>query len=127
MSKSAKSDRRLVGIWRSDRRRTFRHFKPKANCPPQSLRKFKAMFGKLVVRWGRSICYTDLDGHRVSARYEVVASDSVSVIVRLRDTTGGEDRLQQIHFDGNFYWVALSGGNICEFFRRVPRSTGPQS
>lgn len=115
-----KSDRRLVGTWQSDRRRTFRHFKPKAGCSPQGLRKLKALFGKLVITWGRGVYHTELDGHRSSARYEVVASDSTSVVVRTRDVVSGEDRLQQIHFDGDSYWVSLLGGNICEFFRRVP-------
>lgn len=115
-----KTDRRLLGTWRSDRRRTFRHFKPKAGCPPKSLRKLKALFGKLVVKWGRGVCYTELVGHRESTRYDVVASDTASVVVRLRDELSGEDRLHHIHFDGDYYWVALSGGSICEFFRRVP-------
>lgn len=116
----AKSDRRLLGTWQSDRRRTFRHFKPKAGCSPHSLRKFKAMFGKLVVQWDRGVYHTELDGHRSSARYEVVASDAESVVVRSRDELSGEDRLQHIHFDEDSYWVALAGGSICEFFRRVP-------
>jgi hypothetical protein len=117
---AGKTDRRLLGTWVSDRRRTFRHFKPKAGCPPQSLRKFKAIFGKLAVKWGRRFYHTELDGHRRSARYEVVASDASSVVVRSRDELSGEDQLQHIHFDGDYYWVALSGGSLCEFFRRVP-------
>ena len=119
----AKTDPRLLGTWRSDRRRTFRHFKPKAGCPPQSLRKFRALFGKLVVTWGRSVVRTELNGHRWSARYEVVARDAVSVVVRVWDESGGEDGLQHVHFAGDYYWVALAGGSVCEFFRRVPPVT----
>lgn len=113
-----KMDRRLLGTWKSDRARTFRHFRPKPNCPPASLRKLKAMFGKLTVRWGRRKCYTDLDGYRDVSNYEVIARDSVSVVVRLPDFLSGEPRLHHIHFDGEYYWIPLSGG-LCEFFRRV--------
>ncbi len=120
----AKFDDRLLGAWRSDRRRTFRYFKPKTGASPASLRKLKAIFGKLIVRWGRGQYHIDLDGYHRSASYEVVASDSVSVIVRSRDEMSGEDRLQQIHFEGDYYWVAL-GGRMCEFFRRLPPEVEP--
>jgi hypothetical protein len=113
-------DSRLLGTWRSDRRRTFRHYKPKAGCSPQALAGLKAMFGKLVVRWGRGKYHTELEGHRESGGYEVVASDSVSVVVRYQDFLSGEDRLRQIHFDGDYYWIALGGG-LCEYFRRIKR------
>jgi hypothetical protein len=113
-----KADRRLLGTWKSDRRRSFRNIRPKPGCRPAALRKLKALFGKLVVRWGRVKYYTDLDGFRSSARYEVVARDSTSVVVRYLDSEGGEGRLQQIHFEGDHYWIALGGG-LCEYFRRV--------
>lgn len=118
--RASKPDKRLLGTWRSDRRRTLRYFKPKAWCTPSRLRKFKALFGKLVVEWAHGAYHTEFDGHKVTAPYEVVARDSVSVVVQVRDVLSGEDRLQHIHFDGDYYWVALSGGGICEFFRRVP-------
>lgn len=119
-SRAAKIDPRLLGTWRSDRRRTLRHFKPKPGCPPQSLRRFKALFGKLVVEWGRGGCRTELDGYGKSVLYEVVATDATSVVVRSRDERTGQHCLQHIHFDGDYYWVAIGNGSLCEFFRRVP-------
>jgi hypothetical protein len=116
---SAKSDPRLLGTWRSDRRRTFKHFKPKANCPPRSIRKLKALFGKLVVKWDRGLFHTELDGHCTSTPYVVLGSDSVSVVIRSKHSLFGEERLQHIHFEGDCYWIALPGGQLCEFFRRV--------
>ena len=116
---SAKSDPRLLGIWRSDRRRTFKHFKPKAKCPPSSFRKFKALFGELVVKWDRGVVHIELDDYRSATPYVVLASDAVSVVVRSKDPLSGEERIQQIHFEGDCYWVALPGGRLCEFFRRV--------
>ena len=116
-----KMDRRLPGTWRSDRRRTFRHWTPHPKASPQAVRKLKALFGKMVVTWGRSKVHTDLDGYRTSEKYEVVASDSVSVVVRLQDTVSDEERLHQIHFDGEGYWIQTPIEGIREHFRRVPR------
>jgi hypothetical protein len=113
-----KLDRRLLGTWQSDRRRTFRHFKPKAGTTPGHLRKLKALFGKLVIRWGRGRYDTELDGHRDSGNYEVIGGDVESVVVRYRDALTGQDRITQIHFAGDHYWLSINGGLI-EWFRRV--------
>jgi len=115
-----KSDSRLLGAWRSDRRRTFRYFKPKVNCPARSLRKFRALLASSSsggITTSTIPNWTDTKQH---TRYDVLGSDAVSVVIRSRNELVGEDRLQQIHFDGDWYWVALPGGSICEFFRRVP-------
>ena len=117
-------DRRLIGSWKSDRRRTFKHYRPKAGCSAASLRKFKALFGKLVIRWGRTKSYSELDGHQSVAAYEVVASDADSVVIRYHDTLAGEDRLRQIHFVDDYYWITVGGG-LCEWFRRVPSGDAP--
>ncbi len=73
----------------------------------------------MVVTWGRSKVHSDFDGTRSSKKYEVVASDSVSVVVRSRDFLSDEDRLLHIHFEGDWYWIETSFGNIREYFRRV--------
>ena len=111
-------DRRLLGTWRSDRRRTFRHFKPKPGAAPESLRKLRSLFGKLVIHWERGRYSTELDGHRDAGEYEVIASDAKSVVVCCRDPRTDRETLQQIHFDGDYYWIALDG-RLIEWFRRV--------
>ena len=116
--RAPKYDSRLIGTWQSDRRRTFMHFKPKWGCPPQNLRKLKAMFGKLVIRWGRGRCHTELDGYCDSDTYEVIARDTSSVVIRYRDGITEMDRIQHIHFEENDYWIAVSG-RLIEWFRRV--------
>jgi hypothetical protein len=115
---SRKWDRRLLGLWRSDRARTLRYFKPRASCSPETFRKFKAIFGKLEIHWRRGRCHTSLDGQSATLVYEVVASDALSVVVRYYDDLGGENRLQQINFDGDRYFITLGGG-FCEFFRKI--------
>jgi hypothetical protein len=118
---SLKTDRRLQGTWRSDRRRTFRFYKPGPRSTVEGQRKFRSIFGKLIVRWTARRCHlewdgTRFDGERSSQPYEVVASDETSVIVR----SGGV--LRQIHFDGDYYWIAIDGG-LCEYFRRIAGKT----
>lgn len=114
-----KSDSRLLGTWQSDRRRTFRHWKPKPGCRPVALRRFKAMFGELVVRWTRKRCYSELGEFRSADPYEVVARDSSSVVIRVWDEFVEEYRVRQIHFEGeDRYWITVSP-NLSECFRRV--------
>jgi hypothetical protein len=112
-----KVDRRLLGTWRSDRRRTLQFYKPGPHSTPKGHRKVKSIFGKLIVRWTARRCHCDLDGTRWTDSYEIVASDDTSVVVR---TTGldGKPALSQIHFEGDYYWIAV-GGFLCEYFRRI--------
>jgi hypothetical protein len=109
----SKVDRRLLGTWRSDRRRTFQYFKPGPKSTPKGWRKLRSIFGKLTVRWTARRWYSDLEGFRSSAAYEVVASDETSVVVRSADS---ED-LVHIHFEGDYYWMAKHGTH-CEYFKR---------
>ena len=59
-----------------------------------------------------------MDGDKWSNAYEVIASDQYSVVVRSKDDLSAELRLQQIHFEGDWYWLAISPG-LCEYFKRV--------
>lgn len=90
------------------------------------MRQFKGLFGKMVVQWGRGVFRSDLDGFRTVEKYTVVAADSTSVVVKVPGPLGPERQLQQIHFEGEYYWVALGGG-LCEYFRRVPRARPNQA
>lgn len=118
-----KWDKRLLGTWKSDRRRTFQHWKPSPGCSAATERKFKSLFGKLMITWKRGTLITEYDGDPFEARpYEVVARDSESVVIRCRDFLcdfpDAEDCLYQIHFDEEFYWIALGNG-FCEYFRKI--------
>jgi hypothetical protein len=112
---STKSDKRLTGTWQSDRRKTFQNYRPDKSISAAHLRRFKALFGKFTVRWGRTKYYTELDGFRDSGNYEIVASDETSVVIRHTDFITGQSELKQIHFEGDYYWFPL-GGNLTEWF-----------
>jgi hypothetical protein len=116
-------DKRLLGTWKSDRRRTFQHWKPSPGCSASSDQKFKALFGKMIVTWKRGTMLSGFDGDPPNTRpYEVVARDSESVVIRYRDLVSeyldAEDHLCQIHFVEDYYWIALGSG-LCEYFRKI--------
>ncbi|HEV8067803.1 MAG TPA: hypothetical protein VGP76_08695 [Planctomycetaceae bacterium] len=118
----SKVERRLLGTWRSDRRRTLQFYKPGPQSTHKGHGKFKSIFGKLIVRWTARRCYfefdgTRFDGERWSEPYEVVATDETSVVVRTAGVDGAPV-LSQIHFEGDYYWIAVSGF-LCEYFRRI--------
>lgn len=115
-------ERRLLGTWRSDRRTTFRHLRARVGSTPAQVRRFKSLFGRMEVRWTRSRVYSRMSSGDADWNwqpYEVIASDSSSVVVRTPDVTPGEEwRLFQIVFDGDLYWVTAWPG-LPEAFRRV--------
>jgi hypothetical protein len=113
-SQTPKIDRRLLGVWRSDRGRTFRNYKPGPKSTPRSSRRFKAIFGKLRVRWTRKFVYTEYEASRSRSSYAVVASDRISVVVCI------DDELLHVHFEGDHYWIGVKG-ILCEHFNRVKR------
>jgi hypothetical protein len=108
-----KSDRRLLGSWRSDRLRTLRHYKHGPKSPSASRRRFKSIFGKLVVRWTRKFVYTEFERPVERQAYEIVARNASSVVVRFAD---GE--LMHIHFEDDWYWIGVHGV-MCEYFKRI--------
>ena len=113
------TDRRLLGAWKSDRLRTFKGFTPSPDASAEAVDKLKAIFGKLVVRWEPRAFHTDLDGIKESTAYEIVASDSESVVIRFFDAFFQEQRLKQIYFEGDHYWIWTLGCGMREYFKRV--------
>jgi hypothetical protein len=116
--RKVKTDRRLLGTSKSDRRLTFKHFTPSPTSTPAELRRFKAIFGKMLVRWGTRYVYVQLGESNWKDTYEIVAQDSVSVVVRSFNDVLNEDRLSQIFFEEDCYWF-WTPWNMREFFRRV--------
>ena len=111
-------DSRLRGLWQSDRRLTFRHYQPPRKLTPARLRKFKSIFGKLKVRWGNGLVTTEYNGFKWKDAFEIIGRDSVSVVIRGYNEILGEDRIQQIFFEPDYYWFWTPWG-MREFFRRV--------
>lgn len=110
-------DKRLLGTWKSDRTKTFAEFVPRRRCSRVWLRKFKSLFGKLVIRYTPRKMHEDYDGNKGSGDYQVLGKDSESVVIRFYSTLWKQWQIQQLHFDGDHYWVWVYG--MREFFRKV--------
>lgn len=107
---------RLRGVWKSDRKMTFRLMK--ADAFGDRTKWFQKLFGKMVLRWGTKYVTSELDGHIVKERYEVVAVDASSVLIR---QAAGE--LRQLHFVNDDLYFLVVGNGLCEYFRRVKSSS----
>ena len=130
-------DRRLLGTWKSDCRKTLRHFVPSPNATRTSQRRLKSIFGKLVVRYAKHRFFAEYDGSVDSTRYEVVTTDASSVVIRvfrndsevnpygqlgrrlMLDLFPNKEELVQIHFEEKWYWIWTYGHFLREYFRRV--------
>ncbi len=115
-----KFDRRLLGTWKSDRRKTFLHYKPLKHFAPERFRKFRSLFGQMIIHWERGKFTITLKEMTNTTAYQVVAHDDCSVVIQSYDDLFDRESIKQIHFEGeDYYWIALDGGYLCEWFRRV--------
>jgi hypothetical protein len=118
-----KPDRRLLGTWRSDRRRTLRELRFPRHVSRKKQEPLRAIFGKLKLTYTRSRVRYALDDWRATRPHEVLASDSNSVAIRLRDETTDEWIIQHLHFDpknAGRYWVSIGFGR--EWFKKLSRA-----
>ena len=113
----AKFDKRLLGTWQSDRRRTLRDWIWPANLSAAKLKRAGNIFGHLTIRYTREYAHTEFRGVRESTQYQLIAADSSSVAVTSFSTLLGEKRIQHIHFENGCYWVSV--GRNREWFKRI--------
>ena len=112
-------DNRLLGVWRSDARRTLRDLRARRDISLKTKRAIGRILGKLELRFTRTRCYSTIDGSTSSVPYVVVAKDSSSVATVSRDLLLDEETITHIHFDGSRFWINVGRGSFREFFTRV--------
>jgi hypothetical protein len=120
-------DQRLLGEWKSDKRRTLREFLQIKGVTERGIKPLRdKIFGRLVHQWGRRTYRSYMDGDLVSTnRYSVLAKDDKSVALWIEADPDSwleeKDRIAHIHFEGaNLYWFSVFMGNFKrEWFRRV--------
>lgn len=132
----------LIGTWRSDRRLTLQNCHRYHQLTGARKREFGSLFGRLLLRYSSGRLYVSLGPQNWTARYDVVAEDAESLVLRIHSddlwkradplVAGilkqlAEPRLQHLHFhtrDGHpYYWIGC--GAFCEWFKRVDvASTG---
>jgi hypothetical protein len=116
-------DRRLLGRWRSDKRRTLRDLNARRDISPKAKRLLSKMFGKLEIRFTRTRCRTTLNDESSTTRYVVVAKDLSSVAIVSRSWASGKDAITHIHFENSSYWIHVGTGKFREFFTRINTKT----
>ena len=109
------TDKRLLGIWRSDKERTVSLWKYQKEISSEERERFENIFGKFTLRFTETHIYTEFEGTKDSVPYSVIARDASSVVIAWHEEK--ERSLQHIHFEGEGYYV-LSGYNV-EFYKRV--------
>ena len=87
-------DRRLLGVWRSDKRRTLRELQARRDIPQKSQQVLAGLLGKLELRFTETRCYSTFNGRTSSVPY----------------------------FDGSRFWINVGTGIFREFFTRVKQT-----
>lgn len=116
-------DRRLLGVWRSDKRRTLRELRARQDLSQKARHVIGGLLGKLELKFTSTRCYSTLEGNTSSAPYTVVAKDRSSVAIVSRDAILGEDTISHIHFEGSWFWISVGRGALREFFTRLEPPT----
>lgn len=134
--KVPKTDPRLLGTWKSDKRQTFADWNWKKHTPPGKKARLKSLFGKLTLTFTRNAVISSLP-HREwqSCRnYSILARDETSVAIvefgwELKKSHKDSDpelkdffskpAIKHIHFDKNYIWFSIGNGRNREFFRKI--------
>lgn len=111
-------DYRLIGRWRSDARKTNHEIDLRRHMPAKKTAKLRSLFGKLELRYTRSLCYLRMGNYKSVSQYQVVAKDEWSVAIVTDNPVSGK-QIHHIHFEGNRYWIYLGFSGLREFFRRI--------
>src|ERR1041385_719644 len=118
-------DKRLIGTWRSDKKRTAAEILARRDIRAGKRRtRLMSLFGKLTLRYTQTKCYTTFKGTTEVGPLRIVAKDADGVVLLAGSPFG--DMIYHIRFEAcpkrempRYYWISL--GEFREYFRRVPR------
>src|ERR1044071_8010800 len=103
-----KSDKRLLGTWKSDRRRTIKELRFRPGLARKHREYLRASFGHLRIKYTRRQIHGTLRDYHFSQPYEVLASDAISVAIRSYYEITDEWLISHIHFHGDrHYWISF--------------------
>jgi len=112
-------DARLIGKWKSDKRRTMQDVAARRDISARSRSVLKRILGKLELRYTRTHVHSTFEELSDVERYEVVAKNDSSVVTVSVHPLYGK-RIQHKHFDGQYYWVSL--GRYREYFKHIGKT-----
>jgi len=137
--KIPKTDKRLIGTWKSDAKRTLREWLWKKEPSEDRVRFVKFIFGKSEITYSRNTVTLNYTGEWASSRHFAVLGvdkDSVAIIhygqadiknrqkylpesLEILDELYATPKILHIHFEKNYFWISLAGGRNREFFRKM--------
>jgi len=117
-----RTDRRLLGQWRSDREKTFSQWIYPEKLARPMQRRFESLFGQLKIRFTPSYVYMDYQGEETRLKYSVIWANSTSCMVEYENPE--EHPAQHVVFEGHYYSVRV--GNNVEYFRRITPKSKPR-
>lgn len=116
-ARSLKTDRRLLGTWRSDKEKTTALWKYTKEISNEDRQKFEAIFGKLTWRITSRRWEAEFEDQKWGGPYSVIAADKRSVVVSHPGEPGEHAELKQYFFEEGYMYVVA--GYSLEFFKRV--------
>jgi hypothetical protein len=111
-------DKRLIGTWKSDKRRTVQDIAARRDIPPKNKKSRYRMFGKLTLRYTRTHFHSIFEELSEVRRYRVVAKNESSVVTLNLHPLAGK-QIHHIRFEGEYHWICL--GKFREYFKRVAK------
>lgn len=118
--KYPKSDSRLIGTWISDAEKTTGNWVYPKRLATQKRKAFEGIFGVLKLQFTRGFLTCRYDDSVWRSRYEIVAVDKRSVVIRIESgELDGDDYLEQLIFDEDGYMLKFCAGTNIEYFRKL--------
>ena len=115
--KKRKIDKRILGVWLSDRELTTKNWVYPKHVVAEKLEVVEKIFGKLQFTFTQTVMRSEYEDVISEFAYRVIASDENSVVIETIDSEDGKTELVQWFFRDTDIIYVLSTGNI-EFFRR---------
>jgi hypothetical protein len=113
--------KQLLGYWRSDAKKTLAELAKRKDISKERLEFFEILFGKLEVHYRPSTIVSGFRDTKKTYKYKILGADADSIIIqsdRKLPTSKITPQIQQIHFEGDSYWINLGDGTR-EFFERI--------
>ena len=131
-------DKRILGRWKSDKRKTMGYLKRYCRITKKQERFFDALFGKMSIRITEKYIYTQMPkikfkrGHKVcvfdsfddKSEYKVIGKDDDKVAI-ISKNVFDEDEISLIHIEEKHIWMNVSDStffcnvNWREYFKAI--------
>ena len=108
--------RRLLGIWRSDKRRTLSQWLFKKGVSAKNRAIISGIFGKMTWRFTKKSLYARSGNRSCTFSYSLLWADEWSVVLRV---VGVEwDKCYHLRFDNRHFYIPVTHNNS-EYFRKL--------